>query len=454
MNTIRVRVMRMVAWMAASFVACPAGAENWNQFRGAQSGVASGAELPTHWSKDQHVVWKVRLPGVGWSQPVVWDDKILVTTAEATDQPKPDPNNRGPGVSGFAMLFGGASQEPPKATYRWKVICLDVTSGETVWEKLAREGRPTIKIHTNNTYASETPITDGERVIAYFGMAGVYCYDLDGNLVWEKDLGAFPTQFGWGTGSSPVMHDDMVYIQCDNDKASFLAALDKNTGDERWRVDREEKTNWSTPYLWKNKQRSELILAGGGSIRSYDPKTGDVLWSMKGNGRTATTPTGSEELLYVDSYDRLTGNNGIFAAIRPGATGDISLKGHQTTNSHVAWSVRLRGTRIASPILSGGCIYVLGQGSGIAHCFDAHSGREHYRQRLPDAAGFTSSPLAHDGKVYCLDQNGTTTVIEAGSGLNVIATNPLGEMCWASPAVVGHRLLIRTVDHLYCIGQQ
>jgi outer membrane protein assembly factor BamB len=285
-------------------------------------------------------------------------------------------------------------------------------------------------------------------------MTGIYCYDLDGDLIWEKDLGVFPTQFGWGTGSSPVLHDDLVYIQCDNDKASFLAALDKKTGDERWRVEREERTNWSTPYLWKNKLRTELVLAGGGSICSYDPKTGELLWSMKGNGRTATTPTSSEELLYVDSYDRLTGNTGIFAAVRPGATGDISLNGKEMTNSHVAWSVRLRGTRIASPILSGDCIYVLAQGNGIAHCFEAQTGREHYRQRLPDAAGFTSSPLSHGGKVYCVDQNGTTTVIEAGPELKIVATNPLGEMCWASPAVVGERLLIRTVDHLYCISNK
>jgi outer membrane protein assembly factor BamB len=444
--------MLAIAWMVCSLVASAAGADDWNQFRGGQSGIARDAELPTHWSPDQHVVWKVRLPGLGWSQPVVWGDKIFVTTAEAADQPKPDPNNRGPGVSGFAMLFGGASQEPPKTVYRWKVLCLDAASGEPVWEKLAREGRPTIKIHANNTYASETPVTDGERIIAYFGMTGIYCYDLDGNLIWEKDLGVFPTQFGWGTGSSPVLHDDLVYIQCDNDKASFLAALDKKTGDGRWRVEREERTNWSTPYLWKNKLRTELVLAGGGSICSYDPKTGELLWSMKGNGRTATTPTGSEELLYVDSYDRLTGNTGIFAAVRPGATGDISLQGKETTNSHIAWSVQLRGTRIASPILSGDFLYVLGQGNGIAHCFDAHSGREHYRQRLPDAAGFTSSPLAHDGKVYCVDQNGTTTVIDAGPELKIVATNPLGEMCWASPAVVGERLLIRTVDHLYCIS--
>jgi outer membrane protein assembly factor BamB len=452
MSKVKIVMLVQAACPIAILLAPSARAENWNQFRGAHGGSISHADLPTEWSKDRNVVWRINVPGVAWSQPVAWGDKIFLTTAEAADQPKPDPNNRGPGVSGFAMLFGGASQEPPKTEYRWKVLCLDAASGETVWEKVARAGRPTIKIHPNNTYASETPVTDGERVIAYFGMTGVYCYDLDGTLLWEKDLGAFPTQFGWGTGSSPLLHDDFVYIQCDNDKASFLVALDKKTGEQRWRVERNEKSNWSTPYLWTNKLRRELVVAGGATICAYDPKTGELLWSMKGSGRTATTPTGDDELLYVDSYDRLTGNNGVFAAIRPGANGDISLQARETSNEHIAWSLRLRGARFASPILSQGRIYVLGQGSGIAHCLDAQTGREHYRKRLPGAAGFTASPLAVDGRIYCLDQNGMTTVIDAGPELNVVAANALGEMCWASPAVIGNRLLIRTVDHLYCIG--
>jgi outer membrane protein assembly factor BamB len=435
-------------------LAAEAVGENWPQFRGSDAGAVVAVTLPTNWSADEHVAWKVPLPGVAWSQPVVWGERIFVTTAEAEQQPKPDPKNSGPGVSRFALLFGGVSQEPPDVTYRWKVLCLDAASGKTVWEKVAREGRPTIRIHPNNTYASETPVTDGERVIAYFGMTGVYCYDLDGNLVWESELGVFPTQFAWGTGSSPLLSGDLVYIQCDNDKASFLVALDKTTGDERWRVERDEKSNWSTPYMWTNNIRRELVTAGGKSIRSYDPESGQLLWSMAGNGRSATTPVGNSEFLYVDSYDRLTGNNGVFAAIRPGAAGDISLKAKETTNPHVAWSVRLRGTRVASPIVCAECVYVLGQGGGIVHCLNAETGQELYRTRLPDSAGFTASPLANAGKIYCLDQNGLTTVFEAGPELKVVAANSLGEMCWASPSVAGDRLLIRTVDHLYCIGRE
>ena len=335
------------------------------------------------------------------------------------------------------------------------MLCLDAATGEIVWEKIAREGQPTMHIHPNNTYASETPATDGERIIAYFGMTGLYCYDLAGKLLWSKDLEAHPTQFGWGTGSSPMIFGDNVYLQCDNDKASFLMALDKGTGDEVWRVERDEKSNWSTPYIWKNKLRTELVTAGGKHMRSYDPETGELLWSMNGGGRTATTPVGDAELLYVDSYDRLTGGSGqVMAAIKPGAAGDISLKPKETTNEHVAWSMQIRGGRMASPAICAGCLYVLENGGGFVRCMDAKTGRQHYRKRVPDASGFVSSPITSGDKLYCTDQNCKTFVLEAGPELKVLATNDLGEMCWSSAAIAGDVLLIRTIDHLYAIGNR
>jgi outer membrane protein assembly factor BamB len=187
-------------------------------------------------------------------------------------------------------------------------------------------------------------------------------------------------------------------------------------------------------------------------MRSYDPATGEVLWTMKGSGRTATTPVGNEELLYVDSYDRLTGGNGTLAAIRPGAAGDISLAGTETSNEYVAWSAQIRAYRIASPVLSSGCLYSLENNLGIVRCLDAKTGTEHYRKRLPGAWGCVSSPLASGRHVYCLDTNARLTVIESGPELRVIASNELDEMCWATPAVMANQLLVRTIDHLYCIG--
>jgi len=442
-------------WLCATPTAA---GEYWSQFRGGDgSGVAADVKLPTEWDAQKHVVWKAKLPGVGWSQPVVWGDKIFLTTAVADNQPKPDPEDMSPGIGGLAGFFasgGGKYFDPPEEQYRWMVLCLDAATGEILWGKVAREGRPTIHIHANNTYATESPATDGERLIALFGMTGVYCYDLAGNLLWSKPLEVFPTQFGWGTASSPVMHEDHVFIQCDNDESSFLVALDKRTGDEAWRMERDEKSNWSTPYLWRNKLRTELVAAGGGKMRSYDPKNGEVLWEMRGSGRTSITPVGDQELLYVDSYDRLTGGNGVFVAVRPGGSGDITLDGVATSSEHVAWSKRMSGFRIASPVLCDGCLYVLEQGGGVVRCLNAITGKDHYRKRLPGAAGFSASPIANNRHVYCPDQRGRTVVIMSGPQLEVVASNDLGEMAWASPTVVGDRLLLRTVDHLYCIGEK
>jgi outer membrane protein assembly factor BamB len=433
----------------------PVMGENWSQFRGANTnGVAVDAKLPVEWAQDKRIIWRARLPGLGWSQPVVWDDQIFVTTAVSDKQPKPDPEIKDAGFSGLAGFLSSGGLHPPEVSYRWKVLCIGAAAGRVVWERDAREGRPKMQIHPNNTYASETPVTDGERLIAYFGMTGVYCYDLSGTLNWSKDLGAYPTQFGWGTGSSPILYGDDVYIQCDNDTASFLVALNKFTGEEIWRVERDEKSNWSTPYIWKNKLRTELIAAGGNQMRSYDPKTGALLWEMTGSGRTSITPVGDEELLYIDSYDRPTGGSGIFAAIRPGAAGDISLNANETSNSHVAWSAPLTGYRVASPLLYQGCLYILENQSGIVRCLDAITGEERYRKRLSGTTGFTASPLADSGRVYLVDQNCRTTVVEAGPELRIVATNDLDEMCWSSPAVAGEHLLIRTVDHLYSIGEK
>ncbi len=452
---------KLISCTAGSFAACLfvayAHAENWSQFRGAElNGVVKEAKLPLDWGPDKHVVWKIDLPGVGWSQPIVWGDKIFLTTAESDQQAKPNAQNKGPGLAGYAdfLTRGAVVIPPPNVAYKWKVMCLDAATGQTVWEKVAREGRPTITTHANNTYASETPVTDGERVIAYFGMAGVYCFDLAGNPLWTRDLGTHRMQFGWGTGSSPMLYGDCVYVQCDNDEKSFLVALDKKTGQDVWRVDRDEKSNWATPYIWRNKLRTELVTAGGNQMRSYDPKSGELLWSMNGSGRTATTPVGDAELLFVDSYDRLTGQGGSMAAVRPGGSGDISIPAKQASSDRIAWSVFIKGGRLASPALCQGFVYTVEQGGGFIHCLDAKTGAEHYRKRLPDAAGLTSSPIVVGDKIYCTDQNCKTFVIQAGNDLQVVATNDLGEFCWSSAAIAGDKLLIRTVDHLFAVGQK
>lgn len=422
--------------------------ENWSQFRGAhQDGIVSNATIPVEWGPNDKILWKVDLPGSGWSQPIVWGDKIFITAAETNEQTKPNPK--------FTTPDAGA-KAPVDVTYRWKLLCLDVASGKTLWERTARDGRPTIRTHVNNPYASETPTSDGERVIAYFGMMGIYCYDSAGNQLWTRDLGTQSMMYDWGTGSSPILFGDKVYVQCDNEEASFLVALDKQTGHDVWRVSRDEQTNWSTPYIWRNKNRTELVTSGGGQMRSYEPESGKLLWSMTGSGRTATSPVGDAELLYVDSYDRFSGRTGVLAAIRPGASGDISLNPGETSNSHVAWSATINGFRAATPAICQQRLYILEEFAGVIHCLDAITGKEYYRKRIPAAAaGFTASPLVNGEKVFCTDQRGRTHVLQAGPELQILVTNKLNEeMCWSSPAVSGNRILIRTIDHLYAIGEK
>src|SRR5262245_36559992 len=418
------------------------------------------------------------------------------------DQPQGErPGRGGFGGRGFGGGFGpggfggfGRGGSPPNAVYQWKVICLDLATGKALWEQLAHEGKPTIPTQPANTYASETPVSDGERVYAYFGMTGLYCFDLEGKLLWSRNLGSFPMMGGWGTASSPALDSERLFIQCDNEEKSFVVALDKRTGDELWRVERDEKTNWSTPYVWKNRLRAELVTCGN-KVRSYDRATGKLLWEF-GNlgGQCKATPIGDEELLYAGNGGRGMGGgvaggfggrgfgppggrggfsrdqrgpapggdaaggsrpaNSPLVAIKAGAVGDISLAGNDTTNAGVAWSVERAGPPTASPLLYQGCVYILEQGSGLIGCYDATTGKQHYHQRIPDASSFTSSPWAADGRIYCLDQDGRTTVLQSGPELKVLGANKLNDVFWSSVAVAKGELLLRGVDRLYCIAKR
>ena len=491
-------------------MAAAARGENWPQFRGpAENGIPSESRLPTAWGPDNHIAWSVEIPGKAWSQPVVWGDRIYVTTAipqppatpaaapatepaagagggqasgegggddasatkpaeaaapaaapatepapsEAAPQDTPAegdyPRRRGGGRGRGGFGFGG---ETPDQVYRWEVMCLDRATGKPIWQQLAHEGKPTLPIHRTNTYASETPITDGERVYVYFGMIGLFCYDTNGQLLWKKDLGSFPMMLGWGTGSSPALDGDRLFIQCDNEKESFLAAFDKRTGDELWRAPRDEKSTWATPYIWRNKVRTELVAAGGRKMRAYDPATGELLWeSGNAKGRCSATPVGTDELLYV-GVGGGPGGLGPLVAIRAGAKGDITLPKDQKSSDAVAWLVERSGPSMSSPLVYQGCLYVLDQGGGIVGCYDAATGVQHYRKRIDGARGFTSSPWGYDGRVYCLDEEGQTFVLATGPELKVLATNKLDDRFWSSVAVAGDHLLLRGVQRLYCIA--
>jgi outer membrane protein assembly factor BamB len=345
----------------------------------------------------------------------------------------------------------GGNQKPPDAVYRWEVLCLNRADGKVLWKKTAAEHKPAIPIQAKNTYASETPAADAECVYAWFGPTGLFCYSKDGELRWKKELGAFKMQFGWGTGSSPIVDDSRVYVVCDNEERSFVAAFDKKTGNELWRKDRQEKSTWGTPYLWKNKLRTELVTGGSKKARSYDPATGDLLWELGGMSPGANaTPTANDELLFVGTGGPF-GDSPLYA-VKAGAKGDVTLKPNEESNAGVAWSRKQAGPTMASPLVYDGYLYIVSQYGGFLTCFEAATGKPAYpKQRLSQAKGFTSSPWAYDGKIFCLDEEGQAFIIQAGSEFKLLGKNTIDEMFMASPAISGGALFLRGIDHLYCV---
>ncbi len=418
--------------------------ENWPQFRGADSrGVASGANLPDQWSATENVAWKTDIPGRGWSSPIVWGDRVFLTTVINTgssEEPKK------------GLYFGGDRPQAPDAVHQWKVLCLNLKTGETMWERQVHEGKPETPIHLKSSYASETPVTDGERVYCYFGNLGVFCFDLDGKEVWQYRTTPQPMRLGWGTASSPVLHDGRLYLVNDNEKDSYLLALDTKTGSLAWQTPREEKSNWSTPFIWKNAQRTEIVTTGTGEVRSYDLE-GKLLWSLKGmSSITIATPYENDGLLYISSGYVLDSSKPIYA-IRPGASGDITLPEGKTSSEFIAWSHPKNAPYNPSTLIDQNRLYVL-YDMGVITCYNATDGKEVFgRQRIPEGRAFTSSPWAYNGKVFFLNEDGVTTVLKSGERFEVLHTNKLAEddMCMATPAIVGDRLLIRTSARLYCI---
>lgn len=418
---------------------------NWPQFRGPGSaGTVDRGGLPETWDREANVIWKRDIPGRSWSSPIVWGNRVFLTTVVSEG---------GQEKVKKGLYFGG-ERKRSKDVHRWLVYCLDRDTGKVVWNRAAHHAIPGSSIHLKNSLASETPVTDGKRVYAYFGSPGLFCYDFDGELLWSRKWGEFPTKLGWGTAASPVLHEGRVYVVNDNEKASFLEALDAETGDPVWRVDRDEKTNWATPFVWKNDRRTELITPGAGKVRSYS-MDGKVLWQLGGmSSLTIPTPFAKFGLLYVTSGYVLDRRKPIFA-IRPGAAGDISLTGDQTSNDGIAWSQKMAGPYNTSPVIYGDNLYVL-YDRGLFAVYNAKTGKEIYGKRRigTGARAFTSSPWAYDGKIFCLSEDGVTYVIGAGSEFQVLRKNDLDELCMATPAISGRSLFIRTESQLYRIEQR
>jgi outer membrane protein assembly factor BamB len=420
---------------------------NWPQFRGLGGrGITESTNLLEHWSASENVAWKAEIPGRGWSSPIVWGERVFLTTA--VNSGTSEPPKKG-------LYIGGERPNAPRPEHEWKLVCLDLASGKVRWERVIHRGEPAGPVHVKNSYASETPVTDGDRVYVCVGNVGVFCLDLTGREVWSKPLEPHKTRNGWGTAASPVLHGDRLYLVSDNEEQSYLLALDKGTGKEVWRVDREEKSNWSTPYVWENERRSEIVTAGSGKVRAYDLE-GKLLWWLKGmSSITIGTPYADRGLLYVSSGFIMDRSRPVYA-IRPGGSGDISLQPGQTNNSSIAWCQPLAAPYNPTTLVNDGRLYVL-YDFGLLSAFNARTGELLYdRQKLPGGLHFTASPWAANDRVFCLNEDGVTFVVRAGDRFELLPANKLAEddMCLATPALAGDRLLIRSAGRIYCIGKK
>src|SRR6185503_11126173 len=387
-------------------------AQDWPSFRGSNaSGVAEGAKTPASWDaeKSVNILWKIKIPGLAHSSPIAWGDRLFVTTAISTS--KSDQYFK-PG------LYGDVDTDTDSSKHSWHVYCLDKRTGKILWDQVAHEGVPKIKRHIKSTHANSTPATDGKHVIAFFGSEGLYCYDLKGKLLWSQDLGLLDTgwfydpDYQWGTASSPVIYKNLVIVQCDIQKNSFIAAYDINTGKLAWRTPREEIPSWGSPNVYEGKTRAELVTNATRAIRGYDPMTGKELWKMTGNPEvTATTPIFGDGMIFIVNHYRP--NQPIYA-IRAGATGDISLKDGKTSNEFVAWSFQQGGAYMPTPLIYGKYLYI-NNNMGTLICRNAKTGERIYQERIGGKGGsYSASPVAADGKLYLTSEDGEVFVVKAG----------------------------------------
>jgi len=453
---------RLIAWPAICLFCAPfataadAPSSNatkrtihWPQFRGERaSGIAHGCKPPTEWDvpSRHNLAWKTRIPGLGHASPVIWGDRIFVTTCISG---KDDPELK-------VGLYGNIAPVEDDTEHRWLTYGIDKKTGAILWEMEAYRGVPEVKRHTKATHANCTPATDGSRVVSLFGSEGLYCYDLDGKLLWNKDLGVLDAgywkmpQAQWEFGSSPIIYDDKVIVQCDIQEDPFIVAFDASDGGELWRTKREDVCTWGTPTIYDEKQPARVIANGFRQIAGYNVNTGEIIWWMGGGADIPVpTPIAANNLIYVaSSHSR---PRPIYA-IRPGAKGDISLEKGATRSEHIAWSHFGKAPYMQTPLVYGDLLYAC-RDDGVLSVFEADSGELAYRTRIGGGGeGFTASPVAADGHLYFASEDGNVYVIKAGREHEVVAVNEVGEYCMATPAISEDALYIRGKDHLFRIA--
>jgi len=423
-------------------------ASNWPQWRGPDSqGISNDKNLPTEWSDTKNVLWKMELPGKGFSQPIIWGNRVFLTSdVEGGSAPE---NHKAPKHMLGDKEFTHPEWDGINRLHTFKTICLDRDSGKILWEKVSYEGTVYDYRHKRGNYAAPTPVTDGRYVITYFGSEGVYCYDFKGKLIWKKDLGGIST-FGMGVGTSPVLHENLVILLCDQSlgkpKDSFMIALDKKTGKEVWKVERPIQGSWATPVIVKTAGRAELVTSGNEFLISYDPATGKEIWRTSGlRSHAIATPVIGHGLAILSSgYP-----SKVVTAVHLGSEGNLDK------TESIAWRYNKGTAYVPSPILYGDYLYLMSD-AGILTCLNPKTGEVVYEGgRVPVATKFYgASPVAFDGKILLTSDDGDTFVIKAGPKHEVLATNSIGEPCRTSIAIADGKLFIRGDKHLFCIGNK
>ena len=449
-------------------IACVlAGDPEWPGFRGPSSNPsASSSNLPEKWSKTSNIEWTSTIPGLGWSSPIVTGTNIFLTTVTTDGQAKlpqvgTDYSNdyiAELSKQGFKdkelldRLNARDFEFPNEVTLHYFLYSVDLESGKANWKREFHSGRPPGGRHRKNSFSSETPVTDGSRVYVYINNLGLFAYDLAGNQVWKTPLENFPTILDFGPASSPTLVNDLVVILNDNEKQQFIAAFDKNTGEQVWRTNRsihvqgsDRQTGWSSPYVWKNSRRTEIVTIGPDLAISYDLE-GKELWRLSGmSAMPIPSPFAYDGLLYLNG-----GTAKVMAAIRPGAVGDLTTPDGAKLNDFVVWLQPKAGTYLPTELALDGGLYVLTH-NGIFTRFDAKTGVQTYKARIGEGGDFTTSPWAYNGKIFCMNEEGKTFVIRAGDKYEFVGSNDLDEMALASPALIGDRLILRTETRLYSI---
>ena len=432
----------------------------WPTWRGMSgTGVAPGAQPPTTWGDQQNIKWKAKIPGGGFSTPIVWKDRIFLLTAietaeersvaaaapassEPTNVTQPKDGKRGGARKGGGG-FGGGSV--PTKVHEFAVIAVDRRSGKIAWQKIARKEVPHEGHHPSHGYASASPVTDGERLYVSFGSRGFYCYDLQGNLHWEKDLGDMQSRGGFGEGASPALAGNLLIIPWDHEGQSFIVALDKKTGAEVWRTNRDERSSWSTPLIVEFEGRLQAIVPASNRTRSYDAATGKLIWEASGlTGNVIPMPVAGHGMVYVMSG--FQGNS--IQAIKLSSRGDVSGTGN------IVWSTRRSAPYVPSPVLSGDLLYMSKSNDAYLSCLNAQSGETFYQdQALTGMRGIYASPLAANGYLYVVGREGMVMVLKDAPKFEIVATNTLSDKIDASPVMLEKELFLRGHEYLYCITE-